>query len=171
MPTIPPTARRLRPFLLLLAALALPACGGGEDDAEVEVEAEPSDIDNPALLGYWAVVERNGEVAAASELVRYQFTAQGDFIRYEGGGMAQARYTFASEDQITIDGPEGTRFYEYEVRGDELTLREPGEGGESLRLTKQADVDLENVPPPASVPEEDSVPADSMGAPPDTTRR
>lgn len=163
MPLIPP-AGRLLPALLLLAALALPACGDGGDDPQVELE-EPAQIDNPALLGYWSVVQLNGRPATGVP-VRYQFTAQGDFIRYEGDAVAQARYTFASTTQLTVDGPEGVRFYDYAVRGNELTLRVPGEGGESIRLTKLADQNLEDVPPPASVPEEDSIPVDSGAAPP-----
>jgi hypothetical protein len=166
-PPIPLAGRRLLPALLLLV-LPLAACGGGEGGAEVEVTEDPAEIDNADLLGYWAVVERNGEVVMTDRPVRYQFTAQGDFFRYEGAGVAQARYTFASEDQIMIDSPDGPQLYDYELRGGELTLRQAGEDGESLRLTKLADQDLEDVPPPTAVPAEDSVPADSMAAPADT---
>lgn len=155
--------RLLFALLLLAPTLALTACGGGEADPEVAIPEDPADIDNPDLLGYWTLVEENGRTLEAT--VRYQFTAQGDFIRSEGSEITeQARYTFASENQITIDGPTGTLFYAYELDGDDLMLREPGEGGSLLRLRKLADQDLEDVPPPpTSVPEEDSVPADSMG--------
>jgi hypothetical protein len=162
---------RLLPALLLLVPLlALGACGGEEADPEVEIPEEPSDIDNPDLLGYWALVEIDGRMPETTFPVRYQFTAQGDFIRYEGDAVERSRYTFASEDQLTIDGPTGTLFYDYELDGDDLTLREPGEGGGTLHLRKLADQDLEDVPPPStSVPAEDSIPIDSMAAPTDTT--
>jgi hypothetical protein len=147
-------------LLLLLPALA--ACGGDADPA-VEVSEDPSAIDNPDLLGYWALVEENGRTPATDRQVRYQFTAQGDFIRYTGDVAEGARFTFASGDQITIDGPTGTQFFQYAIDGATLTLTEPGDGGQSLTLTKLADQNLEDVPPPSTgVPEEDSIPADSM---------
>jgi len=146
-------------LLLLLPAITLTACGRGEE-AEVDVAA-PSNIDEPDLLGYWVVLEVNDEPPADGE-VRYQFTAQGDFVRYAGGEAERARYTFAAPNQLTVDGPTGTVFYDYEVSGEELTLREPGEGGDTFRLRKLADQNLEDVPPPTSVPEEDSLPPDSL---------
>jgi hypothetical protein len=168
-----PSARRHRRLLaLLLLAPALAACGGGEEaDPEVEIPEDPADIDDPDLLGYWALVAENGRTPQSAVPVRYQFTAQGDFVRYEGNEpVERSRYTFASERQITIDGPTGTLFYDYELDGDELTLREPGEEGGTLLLRKLADQDLEDVPPPStSVPAEDSIPMDSMAAPADTT--
>ena len=167
-------------FLLLLPALALTACGG-EDDAEVTISEEPSDISDPDLLGYWVVTRENGEMPTNDQEVRIQFTAQGDFIRYVGSQVERLRYTFASESQLMIDGPDGPTLYDYRLDGDELTLTEPGEDGTALSLRKLADVDLENVPPPASVPEEDALPTDSVppapapaaapaAAPADTTR-
>lgn len=161
-------AARVLPLLaLLLSALALTACGD-EDEPEVEVPEDPSNIDNPDLLGYWVVTQVNGDPVAADTEIRYQFTPQGDFIRYEGDDVARSRYTFAAPGQITIDGPTGTTFYDYQLDDDELTLQEPGENGDSMRLRKLADVDLEDIPPPTAVPEEDSVPGDTTVALPDT---
>ncbi|HLT47216.1 MAG TPA: hypothetical protein VK002_08315 [Rubricoccaceae bacterium] len=167
MSNIPPAGRAARfllPFgLLALLLVPLAACGDGGDDPEVEVPDEPSAIDNPDLLGYWVVTEMNGATPPAE--IRYQFTAQGDFIRYQGTEVERSRYTFAAPGQITVDGPAGAAFYDYQLDGDELTLSVPGEGGETMRLRKLADQDLEDVPPPTSVPEEDSLPADSMMTP------
>ncbi len=156
--------RLLAVLLLLAPALLLFACGdGGENGPEVEITEDPADVDDADLLGYWTLIEENDRVPQSDRNVRYQFTAQGDFIRYEGSTVERARFTFASADQITIDGPTGTRFLDYELDGEELVLRDPGEDGGSLRLRKLADQNLEDVPPPVqTVPEEDSLPTDSM---------
>lgn len=156
---------RLVPRFLILALLpALSLVGCAEDDgAAVEIPAAPSAIGEPDLLGYWTVLEIDGAVPQGGAEIRYQFTPEGDFIRFEGSEVERSRYTFAGPDQLTVDGPTGTMFYDYALDGDELTLGEPGEGGEAIVLQKVADVDLGEVRPPSTaVPEEDSLPPDSM---------
>lgn len=146
-------------LLLLLPLLTLGACSE-EDQADVDIAAAPSNVDEPDLLGYWTVLEINGAIPQGSPEIRYQFTAEGDFIRYEGAEAERSRYTFAGPSQLTVDGPAGTTFYEYTLDDSELTLSQPGE---SITLQKIADVDLDEVPAPSTaVPEEDSLPADSM---------
>ena len=133
-----------------------------ESVSEAPIPAERSNVDSADLLGYWLLVEAGDGGPAGGQEVRYQFTAEGDFVRYAGDEAERARYTFSAPDQITVDGPSGLTFYDYRLRGDELTLTQPGEGGASLSLRKLADESPEAVPGPMAVPEEDSVPADSM---------
>lgn len=165
---------RIRSFLAALMVLALPpvlllACGDRE--AEVAIPDTPEEIVDADLLGHWVVVETNGEMPA--EEVRYFFTPQGELVRTSDADTVatRAQYSFVAEGQLSVTDASGTRLYDYAITPEgSMTMTETSEDGTSHRLRRIADMDLRDVPPPAStnIPE-DSVPSDSMGAAPTDT--